>query len=197
MSDNLLVGLAGFARSGKDTAAQTLVEGGWRRDAFADRLKTFLYRQNPLVTTFADVPPVRLANLVNAIGWDEAKERYPEVRRLLHATGTDAGRATLGENVWIDALFNDYEPEREALVVSDVRFPNEARAVRGRGGVVIWIDRPGVGPARDEHGRPYPSEVALANWKFDATLSNDGAVEDLRDRLLGVTTLASQFLAVA
>ncbi|MEU7400056.1 hypothetical protein [Streptomyces sp. NPDC044948] len=197
MSDNLLVGLAGFARSGKDTAAQTLVEGGWRRDAFADRLKAFLYRQNPLVTTFPDVPPVRLANLVNAIGWDEAKERYPEVRRLLHATGTDAGRATLGENVWIEALFNDYESQREALVVSDVRFPNEARAVRGRGGVVIWIDRPGVGPARDEHGRPYPSEVALANWKFDATLSNDGTVEDLRDRLLGVTTLAAQFLAAA
>jgi hypothetical protein len=197
VSDNLLVGLAGFARSGKDTAAQTLVEGGWRRDAFADRLKAFLYRQNPLVTTFPDVPPVRLANLVNAIGWDEAKERYPEVRRLLHATGTDAGRATLGENVWIDALFSDYEPEREALVVSDVRFPNEARAVQGRGGVVIWIDRPGVGPARDEHGRPYPSEVALANWKFDATLVNDGDVVDLRDRLLGVTTLAAQFLAAA
>ncbi|KPC89283.1 hypothetical protein ADL35_02250 [Streptomyces sp. NRRL WC-3753] len=197
MSDNLLVGLAGFARSGKDAAAQTLIEGGWRRDAFADRLKTFLYRQNPLVTTFPDAPPVRLANLVNAIGWDEAKERYPEVRRLLHATGTDAGRATLGENVWIDALFNDYEPEREALVVSDVRFPNEARAVQGRGGVVIWIDRPGVGPARDEHGRPYSSEVALANWKFDATLSNDGTLDDLRDRLLGVTTLAAQFLVAA
>lgn len=197
MSDTLLVGLAGFARSGKDVAAQALVEGGWRRDAFADRLKDFLVRQNPLVTAHPDAPPYRLANLVKAYGWDAAKERFPEVRRLLHATGTDAGRVTLGEEVWIEALFRDYDPGREALVISDVRFPNEAAAVRGRGGVVIWVDRPGVGPARDEHGRPYPSEVALKNWRFDATLVNDGTLDDLRDRLLAVTVLADQFLAAA
>lgn len=197
MTDALLVGLAGYARSGKDTAAQALVEGGWRRDAFADRLKAFLYRQNPLVTTFPDAPPVRLAALVNALGWEQAKERYPEVRRLLHATGTDAGRVTLGEDVWIDALFNDWEPEREALVISDVRFPNEARAVRRAGGVLIWIERPGVGPARDEHGAPYASEVALKNFGFDARLVNDGTLYDLRDRLLGVTVLAERFTAAA
>ncbi|MGW7434694.1 deoxynucleotide monophosphate kinase family protein [Streptomyces sp. NPDC054849] len=197
MNNALLVGLAGFARSGKDSAAQVLVEGGWRRDAFADRLKTFLYRQNPLVTTYPDVPPVRLVNLVAAYGWDGAKEKFPEVRRLLHATGTDAGRVTLGEDVWVDALLRDYEAEREALVVSDVRFPNEARAIRALGGVVIWIERPGVGPAKDANGLTFTSEVALRNWQFDATLVNDGDLDDLRDRLLGVTVLAEHFASAA
>ncbi|MEU8621393.1 hypothetical protein [Streptomyces sp. NPDC048623] len=197
MTHALLVGLAGYARSGKDAAAQVLVEGGWRRDAFADRLKAFLYRQNPLVPTHTGVPPVRLVNLIAAYGWDGAKDRFPEVRRLLHATGTDAGRVTFGEDIWVEALFNDYEPEREALVVSDVRFPNEARAVQSRGGVVIWIDRPGVSPARDARGVTYASEVALKNWKFDAVLRNDGDLDDLRDRLLGVTVLAGHFSSAA
>ncbi|MFF3015849.1 hypothetical protein [Streptomyces sp. NPDC057939] len=197
MTDALLVGLAGFARSGKDSAAQALVEGGWRRDAFADRLKDFLLRQNPLVPAHPDTPPYRLVNLIAAYGWEGAKEKFPEVRRLLHTTGSDAGRVTLGEDVWVNALFKDHEPEREALVVSDVRFPNEARAIQSRGGVVIWIDRPGVGPAKDQHGLPYVSEIGLRNWKFDATLMNDGTLEDLRDRLLGVTTLADRYYAAA
>ncbi|MFE7463074.1 hypothetical protein ACFU6R_03080 [Streptomyces sp. NPDC057499] len=197
MSDALLVGIAGYARSGKDSAAKALVEGGWRRDAFADRLKAFLHRQNPLIPTRPDAAPARLVSLIAAHGWDGAKEKFPEVRRLLHATGTDAGRVTLGEDIWVEALLRDYEPEREALVISDVRFPNEARAVRAAGGVTIWIDRPGIGPAKDEHGRPYPSEVALKNWKFDAVLTNDSTLEDLRDRLLGVTVLADQFLTAA
>ncbi|WP_432078698.1 hypothetical protein [Streptomyces sp. YPW6] len=193
MTDALLVGLAGFARSGKDSAAEALVEGGWRRDAFADRLKDFLLRQNPLVPAHPDAPPYRLVNLIAAYGWEGAKEKFPEVRRLLHTTGSDAGRVTLGEDVWVNALFNDYEPEREALVVSDVRFPNEARAVQALGGVVVWIDRPGVGPAKDAHGATYASEVALKNWSFDAVLRNDGDLDDLRSRLLGVTVLAEHF----
>ncbi|MEU6056956.1 hypothetical protein [Streptomyces sp. NPDC047097] len=195
--DALLVGLAGFARSGKDSAAQALIEGGWRRDAFADRLKSFLHRQNPLVPTAADAPPVRLAPLVAAYGWDGAKTRFPEVRRLLHSTGTDAGRVTLGEDVWVDALFNDHAPEREALVITDVRYPNEARAIQSRGGVLIWIDRPGVTPARDGNGVPYPSETALADWTFDAVLRNDGDLDDLRSRLIGVAVLADRFTSTA
>ncbi len=42
-----LIGFAGAARSGKDTAASFLVERGWQRKAFADPVRNMLYALNP------------------------------------------------------------------------------------------------------------------------------------------------------
>ncbi|MEU9126608.1 hypothetical protein AB0D08_00595 [Kitasatospora sp. NPDC048540] len=187
----LLIGLSGYSRSGKDSAAQVLVDGGWRRDAFADRLRTFLLNLNPLVPAHYDTPPYRLSNLVHAHGWDRAKELFPEIRSLLQRTGTEAGRAVLGEDIWVDALFRAFRPEAEALVISDVRFPNEARRVKAAGGVVIRIRRPGVGPLKTRDGAVHQSEIALDDWPFDAEVVNDGSLDDLRDKLLRVALLAN------
>jgi hypothetical protein len=184
------VGLSGYARSGKDAAAEVLVCGGWRRDAFADRLKTFLLAVNPLIPAHYDTPPYRLSNLVHAHGWDRAKELFPEVRVLLQRTGTEAGRKVLGEDIWVDALFKDFRPKEEALVITDVRFPNEAQRIKDAGGVMIRIRRPGVGPAKAPSGLVHRSETALDDWPFDATIHNDGNLTDLHARLFGVAELS-------
>lgn len=185
----LLIGLSGYAGAGKDEAAVALVAGGWRRDAFADRLRAFLVALDPLVSTFPDVPPTRLSLLVDAYGWDRAKRTFPEVRRLLQRAGTEAGRKVLGTQVWVDALMKDFDAENEALVVTDVRFKNEADAIREAGGVMVRIERPGVGPKEDPGGWVHESEVALDHYDFDVTVKNDGTIEELHERLLGVTKL--------
>ncbi|APC43303.1 hypothetical protein Joe_63 [Streptomyces phage Joe] len=185
----LLIGLSGYAGSGKDEAAAALVVGGWRRDAFADRLRAFLYALDPWVDTWPDVGVVRLSKLVDAYGWDRAKRQFPEVRRLLQRAGTEAGRKVLGAQVWVNALMNDFDAENEALVVTDVRFPNEADAIREAGGVVVRIERPGVGPHTDPGGWVHESDVALDHYDFDVTVKNDGTIEELHDRLLSVTKL--------
>jgi hypothetical protein len=183
------VGLSGYAGSGKDEAAKALIVGGWRRDAFADRLRQFLYNLDPWVTVSPDVGVARLAKLVDAYGWDRAKRTFPEIRRLLQRTGTEAGRKVLGAQVWVDALMREFDPVNEALVVTDCRFSNEADAIRKAGGVIVRVNRPGVGPKADPGGWVHESEVALDGYDFDVVIDNDGTVEDLHDRLLSTALL--------
>jgi hypothetical protein len=188
VSDQLIIGLAGYARSGKNEAAEALIQHGWRQAAFADKLKDFLYALDPLIPGFYGAGNLRLSKLIDQAGWDYAKTTYPEVRALLQRAGTDAGRRVLGANVWVDALFRDHT-DAPALVLTDVRFPNEAQAVADRGGVMIQIERPRVGPAKDRLGRVHESEVALDDWSFDHVLKNDGSVRDLHLKLYGVADL--------
>lgn len=185
-----IVGLSGYARSGKDTAAQVLLAAGWERRSFADRLREFLRALNPIVphgyigtepsfNTWSE--PLRVGDLVDAYGWEFAKEEWAEVRELLQRCGTEAGRKVLGEDVWVNATLDDLpDPTKPPVVITDVRFPNEARAVKSLGGMVIRVNRPGIGPKTASDGTIHSSETALDDWPFDAVIENDGTLEDLR-----------------
>ncbi|QYW07905.1 deoxynucleoside monophosphate kinase [Streptomyces phage RedBear] len=179
----LLVGISGYAGSGKDEAAKALTSGGWQRVAFADRLRDFVYKQNPLVKTYSDVPPVRIARLVDDLGWEQAKRMFPAVRDILVSTGNTA-RLVMGLNVWVDSALKGFDAGRSGVVVTDVRYVNEANAIRERGGMLIRISRPGVGPATDVLGQPYESETALDDYRFDHHFVNEGTVEDLHAFIL-------------
>jgi hypothetical protein len=193
---DLIIGLSGYSRAGKDTAAQALVDRGWRRAGYADKLRDFLYALDPLIPGHYGAGALRLRKLIDTTGWEYAKVTYPEVRALLQRAGTEAGRRVLGANVWVDALFREHE-DAPALVVSDVRFPNEAQALTDRGGILIRVDRPGVGPKRSANGAVHESEVALDDWPFDHRLTNDGSAIDLHEKLAGVAALVSHKLHIA
>ncbi|MFD3325829.1 hypothetical protein [Streptomyces sp. NPDC058701] len=171
-----LVGLAGAARSGKDTAAEALLSAGWQRKAFADKVKDMLYALDPvLIEKVCAEGVTSLRYEVDGYGWETTKDVYPEVRQYLQRLGTEGGRAVLGENVWVDALLRDRETWGPA-VITDVRFPNEADAIRARGGLVLLIERPGQEPI--VHAG-HASENALAGYAFDGVIRNDGTVWDL------------------
>ncbi|MGW3336180.1 deoxynucleotide monophosphate kinase family protein [Streptomyces sp. NPDC001009] len=179
-----LIGFAGTARSGKDTAAQALLDAGWTRRAFADNVRAMLWKLNlPLEDHSYTEGFTTLRYEVKTYGWEYVKECYPEVRVYLQRLGTEAGRGVLGENVWVDALFRDAETWGPT-VITDVRFPNEADAIRARGGLVVAIRRPGV-----EAGR-HVSENALAGYLFDDVILNDGTRAQLRDRVMQLMSLA-------
>jgi len=114
--------------------------------------------------------------MVDQHGWDWAKNNVPDVRRLLQRLGTEAGRDILGVNIWVDTAFARVDNDK--VVVTDVRFPNEADGIRQRGGEVVRIERPGVGP-RNNH----PSETSLLDYEFDVTIYNDGTIEDLHRKV--------------
>ncbi|MFI5942169.1 hypothetical protein ACIBCB_18190 [Streptomyces uncialis] len=180
-----LIGLAGAARSGKDTAAQVLVEAGWTRRAFADKVRDMLYATDPvLIDEACRGGLTSLQRQVDAYGWDDVKEMYPEVRRMFQGLGTDGGRTVLGEDVWVNALFRECEASGPTpTVITDVRFPNEARAIKDRGGLVILMHRPG-GPRIN--GADHASENALAGWDFDAIVINGGDIESLRKSVISL-----------
>ncbi|MGP3686216.1 hypothetical protein ACTVZO_16170 [Streptomyces sp. IBSNAI002] len=171
-----LVGFAGAARSGKDTAADVLLSAGWQRKAFADKVKEMLYALDPLMVEKEYAEGVTsLRYEVDGYGWETTKDVYPEVRRYLQQLGTEGGRAVLGENVWVDALLRDYE-SWGPTVITDVRFPNEADAIRSRGGLVLLVER--AGQDHIAHAG-HASENALAGYAFDGVIRNDGTVWDL------------------
>lgn len=181
----MIIGLSGYARSGKDSVADILVkDAGFIRVAFADKLREALYALNPLVSH--DKEPdrllfaTRLQTVIDEHGWDGVKNTLygPEVRRLLQRMGTEAGRNVLGDNVWVDAVLATIDVTKN-YVATDCRFRNEAKAVVRKGGQVWRVTRPGVEPAND-----HISEVGLDTWPFDRIVYNDGNLFDLREKVL-------------
>lgn len=117
-----VVGIGGYARSGKDTAAQTLVAAGWRRLAFADALKELAVR----------------------VGWDGSKDECG--RQFLEELG-DTVRETLHPLalVWPvqDAI---QQAPADSFVITDMRRVEEAEMVRHLGGLTVQVVRPGCRP---------------------------------------------------
>jgi hypothetical protein len=140
-------------------------------------MRVALCRLNPLVETCNGVMP--LMDALYLLGsWEGLKERAPGVRVLLQRFGSDVGREMFGEDFWVGQALKGLGDE--SYVFTDVRFPNEAEAVRGRGGVVWNVVRPGVGVANG-----HVSECALDGFVFDETVVNDGSLEDLEGKVLG------------
>jgi len=171
----MIIGLSGYAQSGKNTVADILVDHhGFIQLAFADAIRDFIYEINPLVSCS---PTGYLQDLVNLKGWDEAKQE-PQVRKLLQSTGV-AGRNMIDEYLWIALTLSQIkDPQEGRYVITDVRFPNEAAALTAQGGQLWRIERPGVDAVND-----HVSETALDAWVFDETIINDGTIEDLKKKI--------------
>lgn len=163
-----IVGLCGYARSGKDTAAKALTEGGgWRRAAFADALKADVLRSMIGSAKAAGIPRSEWPRW----SWFEDAAAKERLRPLL----VEYGRAMRGvaPDYWIRRLERDYVRGGQAVVITDVRYENEAEWVRSRGGVVIEIARPGTGPANAEE------EHSMQSFKADYTVCNAGDIGSL------------------
>lgn len=168
----MIIGLSGVARSGKDTVADHLVENyGFRKVSFADPIREALYRLNPEIDV--DGYDMRLKAAVDLMGWEQLKDISTGVRGLMQRMGTEVGREMFGENIWVDTALKSIAPG-EKIVITDVRFPNEADAIQATGGKLWRVERSGVGPA-NEHA----SESALDHYEFPTKLANDGTLEDL------------------
>ena len=164
-----IIGLTGYAQSGKDTFASILVEKyGYSRIAFADKIRDFLYGINPMV---ACSPTGYLQDLVNLVGWDKAKQE-PQVRRLLQDLGISA-RDLISEDIWVTAALSSVSKDQR-VVITDVRFENEAAMIKSMGGQLWRVKRSGVGPVND-----HVSESEMDGYKVDQIFVNNGTLDDL------------------
>jgi hypothetical protein len=166
----MIIGLTGYAQSGKDTLANILVEKfGFTRVAFADPIRDLLYEMNPSVKDGG----YRVRGVVDGYGWEIAKTTFPEVRNLLQNLGVGA-RKTFGESFWVQQALRKVHFEGN-FVITDVRFSNEADAIRKYDNSQIWrVKRPGVGAVN-----LHESETQMDSYKVDQIFLNSGTVEDL------------------
>jgi|SRR5690606_4006020 len=167
----LLVGLSGKAGAGKDSLARFLVQDhGFVRIALADPVREALYRLDPLIGEGSTC----LTDAVDSFGWDRIK-RNPEVRGLMQRMGTEVGREMFGAEFWTDLAVERIAyalHHRRNVVVTDVRFVDEAERLRNIGGQIVRIERPDLEPVND-----HPSETDLDEYLADYRLVNRAYAE--------------------
>lgn len=171
----MLIGLTGRKGSGKDTvyerACRILAEAEGllvERTGFADCLywsAAAAFGVTPDTLRQIKNDPGAVVTLVNKGGKVMASLT---VREYLQRYGTEAHRDIFGDDFWVEQVRLRNTAAR-VLFVTDVRFENEARAIKKAGGHVVRV----VGPAETEHsGDDHASEAALPSWLIDETLLN-------------------------
>lgn len=158
----LYIGIAGGKRAGKDTLANGLASAlALPCDSFAAPLRQFV----------ASILGISLRELdsrkEDAIDW--LADLTP--RHMMQSAGTEWGRDRVHPELWVRSLFSRLP---EGGLVPDVRFANEAHAIRRRGGVVIRIVRPG-----QHSGDLHASEQPLPDELIDIEVCNDRTPADL------------------
>jgi len=196
----MIIGLSGYAKSGKDTVADMIISVGsrpWVVKKFSGKLKQMasLLTGIPLVKFEDQEFKEQLMPLDWVEQWVEGTTKYyklMKVRDFLQRLGTEAVRDGLHKNAWVNALMSDYVINKEywndiangrdigdgypSWIITDCRFPNEFKAIKDKGGIVIRINRDGIKPIN-----AHPSEIALDDFNFDYVIENNGSLEDLKE----------------
>jgi dephospho-CoA kinase len=169
----MIIGLSGYAQTGKDTVADYLVKSyGFVRVAFADPIREALYKLDPKIR-FGESSGVSLSHAVDRVGWEEVKKISTDARELLQRLGTEVGRDMFGNDFWVNQAILRAK-EHKKVVISDVRYVNEAEAVRLQGGLLFRINKNNVVEVNK-----HESEKNLNDYKFDHVINNNSTKEDL------------------
>lgn len=170
-----LIGISGAAGAGKDTIGDILVNDyGHKRVSFAKPMKA-------AIETIFEVGPwiwerdVKEKPLLELHGFSP--------RFLAQTIGTEWGRGCLGDDFWVNLAMNKAHriiENGDRVVITDVRFNNEAKAIQDYGGSVVGVIRPGL----DSHSvRNHISEAGLDADLVTAVLLNDGRISDLGEKV--------------
>lgn len=143
--DTMIIGFVGFIGSGKDTAADYLVNcHGFRRDSFANTLKDAVAQVFGWDRTLLEGRTAEARKWREQLDvWWSERLNIPELtpRWVLQQWGTEVCRQGFHDDIWIASLENKMRKTKDNIVISDVRFPNEIKAIHNAGGLVVRIKR--------------------------------------------------------
>lgn len=176
-----IIGIAGPARAGKNTVADFIKEHyQCMTYAFAEPIKGML--------SSLGLTPYELHG-----GWkDEVSQDFQATpRHMMQTLGTEWGRDTINENIWVIAAerrLNLLNRGRQCatILITDVRFPNEADFVREHG-FLIHVER----PVKRIQGSDHRSERRLSIQNSDFVIINDGSLEHLHAEALRTASAVS------
>lgn len=190
----MLIGLTGLAGSGKSEVARVLIEEfGFVRIKLADGLKNMARSLLRDMGHCAD-------DVERMIEGDLKEAIIPELgvtpRHIMVTIGTEWGRDLIQKDLWarIWSARIASLPAGTDVVVDDVRFPNEVRALHYHGGKLWRIQRPGL--VAGDH------ESEQLDAPADLTIVNDRTLEGLHAAVAGLMAahrrrarLAAEFAA--
>lgn len=179
----MIIGLTGLAGCGKDTIASHLKSRdpyGTTSYAMASPLKKGLSLM--LNIPLEDIEDPKLKN----------KENYKfdrSIRYMAQTLGTEWGRNLINENLWtmiakenIENLYELYP----TVIITDVRFDNEAALIKEMDGIVIQViraDNPYTKYVSTAGVNAHVSENGLTDDMVDFIVMNNSTVEDLINRV--------------
>lgn len=168
----MIIAICGHKFSGKSTVARLLHNAtGYEVVSFADKLKDITCVLSGC--TREDLEDYNFKELVYVPSHLRpycGSAEKPTFRAFLQHFGSEVMRG-VNDNIWIDCTLSNCG---ENAIISDCRFPNEAKAVKARDGIVIKVVRPDV-KASDSH----QSETLIDEIDADYTLWNDTTLENL------------------
>jgi hypothetical protein len=199
----MIIGFVGFIGSGKDTAADYLVNfHGFRRDSFANTLK------DAVAAVFGWDRVLLEGRTKEAREWREQRDDWWSnrlgkditPRHILQYWGTEVCRNGFHDDIWIASLENKMRKTGDDIVISDVRFPNEIKAIKNAGGMVVRVIRGSdpewyqdawnmnqgptnmswsISKMRMEQRKIHASETAWIGKGIDLEIDNNGTIDDL------------------
>ena len=180
-----IISISGKIGSGKDTIADIIMQytpyHRWQVKKFAGKLKD-------IAEILTGVPKINFEDQ-EFKQQDMGPEWGMTYRDLLQKLGTEAMRSGLHKNVWVNALFADYQfniEEDEQIrywIITDSRFPNELAAVKKHNGIAIKVIR----DSGNTIGITHTSETALDNYtEWDYVIDNNGTLEELKTQVLSI-----------
>ena len=199
----MIIGICGLIGSGKDTAADYLVNfHEFRRGSFAGILK------DAVSSVFGWDRELLEGRTKESREWREQVDPWwaerlgmPELtpRWILQYWGTEVCRKGFHDDIWIAGLENKLRSTTDNVVISDCRFPNEIAAIRNQGGKIVHIQRGvlphwydvaiqanrGVESARRflETEGIHASETSWIGEQFDACIDNNRGLDHLYSQL--------------
>ena len=178
----MLIAITGHKFSGKSTVARLLHNAtGYEVVSFADKLKDITcvlsgctreqledydFKENELV------PDYLRPYCLNA--------KKPTFRAFLQHFGSEVMRG-VNDNIWTDCTLLNCGKN---AIISDCRFPNEAKAVKARGGIVIKVVRPDV-EVSDSH----QSETRIDEIVPDIIIENNSDLKALQGNVSALVEL--------
>lgn len=170
----MIIGIAGKKGSGKDTLGDYLCENyGYIRYAFGDPVKEVCR----ILFGFND-------NQLYGNSKEEMTDWGISPRRAFQVIGTEFGRKQLHKimpelkledgELWIE-IFRRTCSSESCIVITDVRFENEAQAIRDKGGVIIMMD--------SAYAKEDGHESERIEVEYDYLVKNHGTKEELYENI--------------
>ena len=113
------------------------------------------------------------------------------LREVLQIVGTELLREGFNKNVHVASTMANIK-DKDNVIITDMRFPNEMEAVKKKGGITIRVNRPcdicgGSGYHKmscpvSKSGEHY-SEIALDSAEFDYVVDNNSDIQSLIEKV--------------